>query len=511
MRAEFYSLKAVRRGFLSLVCGRFVSAGLTMAAMVLAARGLSVAEFGVYALLLSALSLTITYAGLGLDWVSAKYLPEFRIHAGGRQLGLLILTLLGGRVASLALLALLGWALLGLEADLLGIPQWIDVLELYLLVLFMEALVRSMRGEIFEPLLLQGQSQVNAAVRGALFAGLVLYAMQDGLTLAEVVTADVVASAVSLVLALVQLAVYAFRHLGDHPPAEGWRVPPLREVFAIAGHNYAAQLISSLASANTLMLVGTSMLSPAAVAGFGFCRTFAEQIRRYLPISLLFTVARPSIVAAYSMDNRFDRLLERVQFLYKANLIVLLPLVILTVAYGDTIMELISGGKYGDSWGVAVGFALFLVAQSHRVALSLVTNILGCPELTTAGSLASIVALPLALVLVAMGMGADGLVVALLVGEVLSHVVIIAALYRRGYPYRFDVGAFARLFAAAGVTLAVTLLALPGIGHAGSLSEMLAAALPVLLFGLLALLLWPFSLMEREALMRMIGRRHRTS
>src|SRR5690606_33219584 len=121
-----------------------------------------------------------------------------------------------------------------------------------------------------EPLLLQGQSQINAAVRAALFAGLVLYTMQDGLTLAEVVTADAIASGVALALALVQLAVYAMRQLGDHPPAEGWQGPPLGEVFAIAGHNYAAQLISSRASANTLMLVGTSMLKPVAVAGFGF-------------------------------------------------------------------------------------------------------------------------------------------------------------------------------------------------------------------------------------------------
>ncbi|WP_029007575.1 lipopolysaccharide biosynthesis protein [Azospirillum halopraeferens] len=510
MRAEFYSLKAVRRGFVSLVCGRFVSAGLTMAAMILIARGLGVAEFGVYALLLSALSLAITYTSLGLDWVSAKYLPEFRIHAGARDLGRLILALLGGRALSFAVLVLAGYALLGLEADLLGIPEWIDILELYLLVLFMEGLVRSLRGEIFEPLLLQGHSQVNAAVRGALFCGLVLYTMQDGLTLHEVVMVEIVASAVALGLALVQLAAYAVRHLGTHAAAEGWTPPPLREVFAIAGHNYAAQLVSSLASANTLMLIGTSMLNPAAVAGFGFCRTFAEQIRRYLPIALLFTVARPSIVAAYSMDNRFDRLLERVQFLYKANLIVLLPVVILTIAYGDAILELISGGKYGDSWGVAVGFALFLVAQSHRVVLSLVTNILGCPELTTVGSVASTVALPLAFILLAFGFGANGLVVALLVGEVLSHAVIIAALYRRGYPYRFDVGGFARLFAAAGLTLVATLVILPGFGET-TLEEIAAAAVPVLLFGVLALLLWPFSVVEREAIVRMIGRRPRAS
>lgn len=504
MRADLYSMKALRRGLVSLLFGRFVSAVLMMLAMVLIARALDVASFGVYAMLLSTLALALTYTGLGMDWVGARYLPEYRVHGSSADLRRFLSTFVAVRTVSLLAFAAAGTAAAGWIAGQLGMGEHAAVFGLYLWVILLEGIVRSLRGDVFEPMFQQTHSQANAALRGFVFLGLLAWQMQDGLTLAEVVLGDLVAAGASLAVAVAQVLAYAARHLKGHERAEGWQPPPLRDVLAIGGHNYVAQLINSLANANTLMLVGAAMIGPAAVAGFGFCRTFAEQIRRYLPITLLIPLARPKIVAAYSVDNDFGRLLGHVQFLYKANLMVLMPAVILAATFGDVILEAISGGKYGDARLVAVGFAVYLVLASHRVVLSLVTNILGRPELTTVGSIASVVALPLGVALLLAGFGAEGLVTALVLGEFVSHLVIIHQLYRRGYPYRFDVGGYAKVLASAVAAMAVS-FALPRFETMPA--EVLTFGVPILVFGLLSLLFLPFTGTERTTLQSLLGRR----
>lgn len=504
MRSHHYSAEALRRGVLSLICGRAVSSALTFGALILVARELEVEAFGVYTILLSALGLAITYTGLGLDWLSARYVPEYRVHGSGADLKRLVGGLLGLRLLSALLLGLAMWATEGLELPWLGLSGHAEAFELYILVIVLEILVRSLRSEVFDPLLMQIHSQANASLRGIVFAVLIVLGMGDGLTLAEVVVADLAASAVSLAAALVQLALAA-RTLDGHMRADGWRPAPFRDLLAVAGHNYAAQLISSLASPNALMLVGAAMTGPAAMAGFGFCRMLADQVRRYLPITLFAGVARPTIVAAYSMDGRFDRLLERLQMLYKANLLVLLPVTVLAFAFGDTLLAELSAGKVAGGGLVAAGFAVFLVAQSHRVVLSILTNILDRPDLTTAGSLASIAALPLSWAALAAGTGPEGLVAALVVGELLSHVVIIAALAHRGHRYRFDPPSYLRLGACTLLALAATVLLPVPPGDAWAMA--LAAAASVLAFALLALLLWPFTGYERDSIRALLRRR----
>lgn len=510
MRSDLYSVKALRRGLVSLLFGRFLSAGLTLLAMLMVARHLDITSFGIYAMLLSTLGLAVTYTSLGLDWVSARYLPEYRIHASGADLrrflaGFVLVRVMSLAVFSAAVLAGAGWVV-----EWLGIPDQRGIFMLYIAVTLLEGVVRSLRGDVFEPLLLQIDSQGNAALRAVVFAGLVGWGIMDhggagnGLSLEEVVVADLAASGLSLAAAFGQLAWFSAHGMTGHERSDGWTPPPFMQMLAVGWHNYLAQFINGVASPNALMLVGASMTGPAALAGFGFCRTFADQLRRYLPITLLIPLARPKIVASFAVDGDYGRLRERVQFLYKANLIVLMPAVVLAAAFGDRLLEVVSGGKYGDAWAVAVGFSLFLVLQSHRVVLSLLTNILGCPELTSAGSVASVVALPLAVALLAAGTGAEGLVVAMILGEALSHLVIIRALGRRGYAYGFDAGGYARLGLAAVAAVALTLL-LPD--PSGMVEQAVIFTLPVALFAMLTLVLWPFTVFERAMIHRFIGAR----
>lgn len=512
---DHYSLDAVRKGLVSMICGRIVSAALTFLTLLTIAHDLDVAEYGVYSMLLSILGLSLIYAGLGLDWISARYLPEYRANAGTPDVRRFVSRFLAARFLSLCALALALLAGIETVARWFNIAEWTAVLGLYLAVIVLEGQVRSVRGDIFEPLLLQGHSQINATVRALVFAGAVWVLRRDGLSLVEVVVSDLASSGVSLVLAQAQLAVVMRRRLGDHDRREHWQPPPIRDVVATAGYNYTAQLIASLASTNTLLLIGAALIGPASVAGFGFCRTLAEQIYRYLPTQLLISVVRPKIVAAFSLDRRLSGLLESVHLLYKGNLIILMPLVIVSMACGDLMLDLLSGGRYRDAWPIASTFAVLLVLQSHQGILALTTNIIGRPGLITLGAIASTVSPLLAVLFLHLGLGPKGLALALLVGEASFHVVVVALLRRRGFAYTFDKPGFARLFLSAGMTLAITLLALHGWSPAPPdtltpdvlapdvLAQALVLAGPVLLFALLSLVFWPFSLSERTAIARL--------
>ncbi|HYD31305.1 MAG TPA: oligosaccharide flippase family protein, partial [Azospirillaceae bacterium] len=425
MRSDLYSLDVVRRGLIFMVFGRAASAVLAVAAMLLTARGLSLVEYGVYSTLLAILALSLTYSGLGLDWVSSRFMPEYRVGAPTAEIRRFIGWFVTVRFASLCLVAVVLLVAMGPLSDAFNIGQWTDAVTLYLLVIVLEGQVRSMRSDIFDPLLLQDHTQGSATLRSLLFLALVAAQMPGGLTLHEVVSSDLAASGASVLVAFIQLGVILRRHLAGQEAKPDWRAPRLREIFSVAGHNYTGQLVASLANANTLLLVGASILGPAAVAGFGFCRNLTEQIRRYLPAQLLISVVRPKIVAAFSIDGRLTGIVERVQLLFKANLIILMPLVILAATCGDQVLSLLSGGKFADAWTVAVGFAVFLVLQSHRIVLSLVANIIGRAHLITVGSLVGIVSLPLAAGLALMGYGDKGLAAALVLGELAYHVVFV--------------------------------------------------------------------------------------
>jgi O-antigen/teichoic acid export membrane protein len=512
MRTEAYSLSSMRRAIVFLIGGRAISAALTLISMLIIVRHLSIIEFGVYSTLLSMLGLALTYSGLGLDWVSTRYIPEYRLNASVSQYRHFILCFMGIRLASLMVLGLAMLLALVPLAVLLNIAAHSGALLLYIVVIVLEGLVQSTRANVFETLLLQQQSQFNAALRGAVFLIMLLVGLSGGLTLYAVVLADLTASLTACLICGVQIAaLFARDYDGEvrnsQPEAPYWQPPLIRDLFKIASHNYGAQLIGSLVSANSLMLIGAMMSGPATVAAFGFCRALSEQISRYLPIQLLSSVVRPKIVAAFSLNGRFTDIVDRISLLYKGNLAVLLPLVIIVFVCGDLVLGLLSGAKYAEAWPIAAGFAVLLILQGHRFALSLAINIVHRPEMIMIGSLASLASLPCAVLSQSLGLGAEGLMLALIAGEIVYHVTVVASMYRNGLRYRLDLAGLARLFLSATLTAATFLAVLPRIALDSAAFPIIALIGPVLMFGLLTAILQPFTLNERSMIKRLLSAR----
>jgi hypothetical protein len=134
----------------------------------------------------------------------------------------------------------------------------------------------------------------------------------------------------------------------------------------------------------------------------------------------------------------------------------------------------------------------------------MVVNTANQPHLWSRAAMASLVTLPLAALLIAMGLGIWGLIAAVLCGEVVANSVIIRGLKRCGMNYRLDGGSLARLSLSAALAVAA-LLAFrdiqPTLVQVG-----VAAAASLLTFLLIAYVIKPFSAAERAAVNRLLTR-----
>ena len=76
-------------------------------------------------------------------------------------------------------------------------------------------------------------------------------------------------------------------------------------------HVGISHLLALGSGLEVLLLLVTRMLGPEIAGAFGFAKTIAEQVRRYLPADLFASLIRPKLVADFTADKDFDLLNKR--------------------------------------------------------------------------------------------------------------------------------------------------------------------------------------------------------
>lgn len=504
MSAPAYSGAALRRSAGHFLSGKAASALLTLLILLWLVRLLPVAEYGVYVTLAAGMELAIFVATLGLPWLAARYLPEFRLHAPGLRLRRLVLGLLGGQAVALAGVAA------GLALGLASLLEWVDltpylgVARLYLLVLLVEGVGRHARENLLGALLLQGAAQVSLVARNLAFLALLAAAaLASPVSLMDVVQAELAASVAGTLLALGGLA----RHLGATgraPGKPGWEEPRLAAMWRTAGHMYLSHLLALLYSPQVFLLFVQRYLGLEAAAVFGFMRTLYEQIARYLPASLLFGLVRPKLVASYVGGGGVDELSRNANMAGKLSLFALMPLVAIAAVAGQDLIALLSGAKFSGTGLLFLGFMLALIPLSQRQLLETVAVAAGHSRLCTRAAASGLVMLPLMLGLLEAGLGVWAPVIVLGLGHLVFNGLVLAGVVRHT-GYRPDVRGVYKLLAAAlaGFLGAAWLPAMqPGWAYLA-----VVAGLATAVFLLAAWWLKPFAEDERARLNGLLRRR----
>ncbi len=478
--SEHYSFARLRKGVLHFLFGKAGSALLTFAGFLLVARLLQPADYGRYVSLVALVELGLNLASLGLDWVSTRYIPAFRVHAGGAAMARFVLRLAlvqAGALAGTAVLIALAAPWL---TALLGLGNAVAALRLYAAYLLIEGLSRVLRDQILGQLLLQGRAQAALLCRHLVWVAVAawLWFTLGQATLLTIAMVELGAATLGLLLAVLGLGLALRRAAQEAGAAHpDWIAPTAAAMRHLAVNSYLALLLNIPARPQILTLLVTRLLGVEAAALFGFARGLADQVLRFLPAELLLGFVRPALVARYVQSRSFVDLNVQTNGLLVISLLVLCPVLALVLGRGEPLVHVLGAGRFDGSELLLalmlIGAALF----SQRRMLEFVANTVDRPQAVSRASIV-LLAVPL-VVLMLLRLGAQLWMVPTvsLLFELGFSGLAAWQLRSMGIPYRLALAPAARC--AAVLALASAALALMPTA---------SSALPTVWFGVLAVI-----------------------
>jgi len=459
MSSSPYSGVEFKRGIVHFFIGKATSALLAVGILFWLVRLLNVDEYGSYVTMQAGVGLGLAVMSFGLPWAAARYVPEFRLYANGKQLAkfvwqLIALISLFSVSGALLLYVVMPWLL-----NFLSLTQLTDVARLYLLVFVLEGLRLNIQDCILDPLLQQGRSQICLVARNlALLLCLsIVLAAQGKVHLHNVVLAEIAGSFLSVALSLQG----AIRYLRAHRNLNGkddWQPANWSEMWLTARHMYFSYLVTLIYSPWVFVFLTQRFLGLEATALFGFLTSLYAQIYRYLPATLLFSLIRPKLVASYIGEGGMAQLTRNANLVGKISLFVLMPLLVCVWLTGSELVDLLSGGKFTQAGYYFACMLLGLIPLSQRQTLETVVVASGYGHLCVRCSALGILVLPLAYWLFETGQELWSPILAMVISQIIFNITLIVAM-GISTSYRPDVAGLFKLVIAALVGFVLSILA----------------------------------------------------
>ncbi|MDO9139856.1 MAG: hypothetical protein Q7U38_05970 [Methylobacter sp.] len=512
MNTNPYSGKHLRRNAWQFLTGKAASALLTFLILLWLVRLLKVDEYGVYVTLVAEMELGIALAGIGLSWLSGRYLPEYRLHAPGRALAKLCYQLLLWQALALLTFIALLFALLDNYLTWAELTRFYTPTLVYLGVLLIEGLGRFLREALLVPLTLQGAARWSMILRQSCFLSLIAGLDHLGLsTLLPIVWMELAASMLGLILAFGLLR----RHLNSLYAGTGqlnWLPPPLSAQWRVAIRMYLNHLLTLTYSPQVFTTLIQYTVGLEAAALFGFLRNLQEQAGRYLPSTLMLSIIMPKLVASFVSGGGPAELNRNANLAGKLSLFTLMPLVALSALAGDPLVSLLSGGRFTNSGWLLLGFMVALIPLSQRVLIESVAVISGHANLCVWAATSGLLILPCWFLFdwgksVWMPIGAIGL------GHLLFNIIVVANLSKR-IKYKIDWAGLSKLTVSTLVAYSAAVwLPLNDIADLWEIAKipwialMLQCLLTVSVYLLFAWWVKPFASVERSRINTLANRR----
>lgn len=452
-----YSGAALRSSARTFLTGKVISALLTFAILLWLVRLLPVSEYGVYVTFIACTELGFAIADLGLAWLAARYLPDYRLNASSHQLFLLCLKIFACQAFSLLFFAFIFYTFLTPYLNWLELVQFKTVALLFLGVLVIEGLARSMQEALLGPLMLQGGIRLSVIGRQCTYLLCLSFIVfndvsTDPYNLTQIAIVELLASVMGMVIAIACLLLFFRNH--QQATSKDWQGQPMAKQWAVAWQMYIAHILTLIYSPQVLINLLQRVLGAEATALFGFLRILNSQISRYLPATLMFSLIRPKLVATFVSGGGVGGLSQMTNMVGKFSLWVLLPLVTIAAIAGDPIVLMASGGKFANSGYLLLGFFLLLVPFSQRQLLETVAVTLNKASLCKWASVTGILTLPLMWLLLQIGFVLWSAIIAIGLGYILFNLCLVVGLGRSS-GYKVDWLGYGKLVLALIIALIV--------------------------------------------------------
>lgn len=432
MNNDVYSDSAIRRAAWQFLTGKVASALLTFTILLWLVRLLPVVEYGVYVVLIAGTELGFALAGLGLPWLAARYLPEYRLHAAGPVLIRLCRQLIIWQALALVTLTAIIALFMDDYLQCADLSTHSRVAWIALALLVTEGFGRFVCEGLMAPLMLQDKARFSLILRQSSFlSAIAAHSFAGDADLYWIMVAEVGASVI-FSLAASHALVKHLHTLRGYIGETDWHEPKIAEQWRIALRMHLAHVITLVYGPQVFLIFIQRYLGAEASALFGFLRTINGQISRYLPATLLFTIIRPKLMATYLQGGMIE-LSRQVNLVGKLSLFVLLPLVVLVAIGGNTLVSLLSSGKFTNGGFYLLGLLLALVPFSQRQLLETVAVANGRAGLCTLASSIGLLTLPLMYLLLKIDLGLWAPVFANLFSQIIFNVTVVIGLKRCGY------------------------------------------------------------------------------
>ena len=502
MSGSPFSGSEVKRSAGHFLIGKGVSALLTFIILLWLVRLLSVPEYAAYITLVATLEITIVVASVGLPWIEARYVPEFRLHAAKTTLIRFVVQLIELQLGVLVVTAVLAWLCLDWLLAKTEMTGYVSVAQLYIFMLVVEGCGRRLRDGVLSMLLQQKLAQTSLVIRNILFIiAVAVMAYYHEITLTYVVAAELLASLVGLFYSLIGLWLH-LQHI-KLDKKDDWQQPNWSQMWVVARNMYFSEIVTQAYSSQVFTLIVRYSLGAEATAVFGFLRNLYMQVRNYLPASLLFGLIRPKLVASYVGEGGIVDLTRNANLVGKLSLFILMPLIVFSLLTGEELISLLSGGKFPHTGYYFAGLMFSLIPLSQRQILETVALVTENSQLCNLAALLGVLTLPVTYLLMKVGFGLWSPIFTTLLGNVLFCSTILKGVTKNTH-YHADYLGYNKMLSAAFIAY------LAGVGILweayGWLWFIEMGMLSSVFFLVAAAVIQPFSESERLRINRLIKR-----
>lgn len=452
-----YSGKIIKQKAIIFLIGKITSALLTFFILFWLVRLLAIKEYGIYIALNALINLAFSILSFGLPWLASRYLPDFLLHANGRQIKEFVWQL----TVKIGFFYLLGGGVLFVAMPWLlttqGLGQQKELVSFYFLVLMLERIRMDFQQSILEPLLQQGAAQLSQLFRNIGFLLCLLFEVsQTTVDLYNVFWAELAGTILGFLPVFYGLTTFLRINLNSLAKND-WQPPSWSVMWPVARNMYYSQLVDMTYSSSVFIILIQRLIGLEASALFGFLLNLFGQVNRFLPTTLLFSIIRPKLMASYINEGGITQLSRNANLVGKVNLFILMPILMITWVAGGELLNLFSGGKFTQEPYTLAAIFLVLIPVSQRLIIETVAVVSGQSNLCYWGSLMGSLGLPIAYWSVISGQGILGCIFAMCLGHILCNLTIITFMAITN-SYRPDVVGFLKLVLAAIVGFLLSIL-----------------------------------------------------
>jgi hypothetical protein len=351
---------------------------------------------------------------------------------------------------------------------------------------------------MLEALLEQGRSQLTSGlvVYGRIIAVLALIASPLSITLEAVLWIDIAVNSVCVLLGLYLLR----QSLKTLRRSNANGTLPMRDILRFAWHMGPADLMVSTSMPGALRLALANSIGIIESGLFAFLQSLQKLVGNYLPGTLLRNIVMPMMLSRAQTPDGKAILEAGTRLLIKTNLLIIALCAVVIAVYGDTLVALLSDGKFPHAGLTLLLLFMALAASSQRIIIEMVMQVIGKTATLRATALIAPISLGLVWLFAGYGLNVAILIIAGAMATANAIAVRVLSQYQDGFRLDWQGQLMIYLSATCGIGLGFTLTAF-------GLHPLASTALAVVAFALIILLVKPYDQHEFAVVEKAAGRR----